>query len=407
MNSTQLSFRNRLTITGLVIAIIATIAGGVYLFLMKYPEIALRTNRTQTVLTTKKYMMPFLWEGAQIYFFNKYMHSWHKGLEPTLEEKKEQRKILKYKPHIEHIIDADPTMQVNHNRPTIFLHGWGDTKNSAKLLKAFGDVLPGNLITFNFRDHGVLIPKLRQSNLGQEQDVLSALFTIKWVKDKLKVNEVDLFGYSRGGATLLNLIAVLNDKKGMYDELLARIDIDAQERQALLDMIQRGCHVLNCPLTDLNMSVEARMKSAKWIDLFEAFTKYKRDGLQGITSAQQFAGLNLNMLLHFQYRDTVISNNNEAELYRRLAQHNPQTTFVTLGNNGGHLHTHATLAHTVHYFKKMFGSSYDPAYVTQYQATKNQQKTSHLLLRPGASIDRTLDSYYQDCVSQENAGKKG
>ena len=407
MNNARLSMYKHIKIAGLVAAVIAAIAGGAYLFLMKYPEIALRTNRTQTVLTTKKYMMLFLWEGAQIYFFNKYMPSWHKGLEPTLEEKKEQRKILKYKPHIEHIVDSDSTMQVNHNRPTIFLHGWGDTKNSAKLFKAFGDVLPGNLITFNFRDHGVLIPKLRQSNLGQEQDVLSALFTIKWVKDKLKVNEVDLFGYSRGGATLLNLIAVLNDKKGIYDELLARIDIDEQERHALLDMIQRGCHVLNCPLTDLNISLEARMNNIKWIDLFEAFTKYKRNGLQGITSAQQFAGLNLNMLLHFQYGDTVVSNNNEAELYRRLAQHNPQTTFVTLGNNGGHLHTHAALAHTVHYFKKMFGGSYDPAYVTHYQGTKNLKNAANLLLRPGASIDRTIDTYYQDCVAQEKAGKKG
>ncbi len=380
----------------------------IFLLFSYQPHIEIRTNRYEKVMTTKKDVFSWLMEGAGIYFFNRYETTWKQGVQQTRVHKKEQKKLLHYKLQIEHIIDTNPKTVVNHNRPTIYLHGWGDTKQSAKLLKAFCDVLPGDLITFNFRDNGVLLPKFGYSNLGQLPDVLSTIYVIKWTRDNLNVQEVDLFGYSRGGATLLNTVAVLNDKNGTYDKDLASIGITQEDRKSLLSMIQRGCHVLDCPLTNMNVTVGEFMKSKNsfWVSAFETVTRYKRDGLQGLTSALTFGNLKLNMLVHFQHHDKIVSNKNEAELYRRLSKHNPMSIFMVLGNNGGHLHSHAALANTIHTFKRTFGSSYDPEYVSQYHQLKNEQLIANRLLRPGYHADRIIERYYDECHKNEIACKK-
>ncbi len=407
MNRTAFSgyiFRSLLVVAGFA----ALVGVATYFFFSYQPGMQLRTNRYETMMTTKKDMFGWMMEGAGIYFFNQYQPTWKQGVQQTRTHKKEQKKLLHYKLQIEHIIDSDPKTVVNHTRPTIYLHGWGDTKQSAKLLKAFCDVLPGDVITFNFRDNGVILPKLGYSNLGQLPDVLSTIYVIKWTRDNLGVKEVDLFGYSRGGATLLNTIAVLNDKNGRYDTELASIGITQQDRKELLLMIQKGCHVLDCPLTDVNVTMGEFMKSKNsfWVSAFETFTRYKRDGLQGLTSALTFGDLKLTMLMHFQYHDKIVSNKNEAELYSRLARHNPATTFMVLGNNGGHLHSHAALANTIHTFKRSFGSSYDPEYVSQYHQFKNDRLTSNRLLRPGFQAEQVIERYYNECQKDGTVGKK-
>ena len=406
MKRTRLSgyiIRSLLVIFGFV-TLISLIS---YFLCARKLHMAIKTNRYETVKTTKKEVFRWMMEGAGIYLFNKYLPTWKKGVPQTREHKRDQKKLLHYKLQIEHIIDTDPTTKTNHRRPTIYLHGWGDTKHSAKLLKAFCDVLPGDIITFHFRDHAVFLAKLRYSNLGQLPDVLSTIYTIKWTKDNLHVKEVDLFGYSRGGATLLNTLAVLNDTSGTYDADLEKIGVTSHERKELLAMIQRGCHVLDCPLTDMNVSIDEFMKkktgkkSPFWIKAFEVFTRYKRDGLQGLSSAKALAGLKLNILMHFQHKDSIVSNQNETELYTRLYNHNPRTTFMVLGNNGGHLHSHAALAQTLHSFKKKFGSSYDPEYVAQYAATKNELPSANRLLCPGTQVEKTISRYYEKCHKEE------
>ncbi len=373
-------------------------------------------NRHVTGAPSKKDAMKWFFEGAGIYFLNHYHPTWQHGVQETYDDQKEQSKLFQYRLQIEHITDTDPQMQINHKRPTIYFHGWGDVKNSAKLLKAFCDVLPGDIVTFHFRDRGVIIPKIRYANLGQLPDVLSAIYTLKWTVEKLQPEALDLFGYSRGGATVLNTIAVLNDTTGTFDAELARIGVSRIMRTQLLELIQKGCHVLDCPLTDMNVTMNefikhkmgsfAHRKMPFLMNTFEKITHYKSTGLQGIASAQSFKGLSLNMLLHFQHHDTIVSNANDARLYEALYQHNPKTTFLVLGNDGGHIHSHNTLAHTLHSFKKKFGGSYDPEYALQYEATKEMLPEAQRLECPGPKARSLIDEYYAECAACKQR-KKG
>lgn len=391
-------------ITRSMVAIISScllLATFSYWFLKKspYSRVTFKTNSLQTILTTRKHIVSNLLKSAGIYFWNKYLPTWRKGIEPTAAQKKEMRRLFHFNPSIEHVIDENPEHVINHKRPTIYFHGWGDTKNSAKLLKAYGDVLPGDLITFHFHDRGVILPKLRHANLGQLPDVLTALYVLNWTKNIINPEALDLYGYSRGGATILNLIAVLNDPAGTYEQELDSIGISDQDRTELLELIQNGTIVLDCPLTNMNVSIEERMKrfTPHSIAALTKLTKYQEHGLQGLSSALQFDGLRLRTLLHFQCNDRIVSNRNEAELYERLYRLNPKHTYLLLGSDGGHIHTHTALAHGIHTFKKKYKSSYDPEYDEQYQETKREPFIAGKLLQPGKKAETVIESYYQEC----------
>ncbi len=378
--------------------LLAAWIGTIYVLRQKVPLIK-KINAVHEVAANRKHVISSFFNSVGLYFWKLYPKTWEPGLEPTKEQKREQRKLFGYNLRIEHIIDNDPQIIKNSKRPTVFIHGWGDTKGSARILKAYCDVLPGDIVTFNFRDRGVIFPKFQHSSLGQLPDVLQALYVLKWTKDQLKVNAIDLFGYSRGGATTINMIAVLNDKTGKYDDELARIGIDELERKKLLETIQNGCIVLNCPLIDLNITAEYRFKNFAWeaLKAFATVSKYELDGIQPIESAAQFEGLNLKILMHFQHGDHIVSNNKEAEFYKRLAYHNPYSTFIVLGNDGGHLHTHCALSETIHAFKKMYDGSYDPDYVDQYRHEKHKNKYANKLLQPGDKVQECIEGYYDLC----------
>ena len=366
-----------------------------------------KVNAIHDVAYNGKNVVSSIFDAMGLYFWNVYRDTWQPGAQPTREQKKEQRKLFGYNLRIEHIIDNDPQIAKVKKRPTLFIHGWGDTKGSARVMKAYCDVLPGDIITFNFRDRGVIMPKIQHTSMGQLPDVLQALYVLKWARTTLDLNEIDIFGYSRGGATTINMIAVLNDKTGKYNEELARIGIDKEERKKLLDMIQNGCIVLNCPLMDLEVCAENRFHSfaKKALKALELFSSYKRDGMQAIDMAKKLDGLNLKILMHFQFNDRIVPNKREAEFYHNVSAHNPYSTFVVLGNDGGHLHTHRALSNTVHIFKQMYGSSYDPRYVDQYHATKHTQKYASKLLRPGKHAEQCIADYYAECQSLRAVNK--
>lgn len=341
-------------------------------------------------------------DAMKIYKTGRYGDLWKKGICEQKRLKKEQRDLFGYKLSIEHIKETNPKLQVVNNRPTLYLHGWRDFKNSAKVLKKYFDVLPGDIVAFNFPDGNGLISLWRKTNFGQMGDVLPAIYVLKWIKDNLNPSAIDLFGVSRGGAVAINMIAVLNDKTGLYDDDLAKIKVDNNERLALLDLVQKGSITLDCPLTDMNHVIKnkaTKLFTEDFLYKVAARSGYRKDGLQAIESATKLAGLKLNILIHFQHKDTIVFNFNEAEFYKRLAVHNPQTTYLVLGDDGGHIHWHGALAKSIHTFRKVCGASYDPSYDQKYQ----QLTLAHLmapegiLLRPGNLAEVCIEEFHNVC----------
>ncbi len=377
-------------------------ASTIYVNGLATPRKSAKRNKIANLKTAN--LLDYAMQAAPLYMGKRLHKNWQRGVKTSKEDIKIQKQLFGYNLGIEHIIDNNPSVVKPDKHVTLYLHGWGDQRNSAKLGKTL-DVLPGDVITFNFPDSSVIIPRIHRSSLGQLPDVLPALYTLKWAKDNLGVESVDLFGYSRGGATAVNIIAVLADKSGKYDSDVANIGIDTIERNKLLQLLQNGSIVLNCPLRDMNTTTR---QFFRWINpeiplkILETVGKYKRDGLQAITSTGAFKGLGLKTLVHFQYNDTVVSDKDEAEFYQRIARHNPQGTYLLLGDDGGHLHTQNTLSQAIQTFRKAHGGAYDSEYGNVPLAPfhyKNHDDAQLVQPYPYSKeyIDQIIRSYYAKC----------
>ncbi len=306
-----------------------------------------------------------------------------------------QQKLFGYNLEIEYQDGCGHRYHKTPGRAILYLHPWGfigvPHKRSSDLLRYY-NVLPGDVITFNFPDAGWRLPfPFVYSSFGQLSDVLPAIYTLAYAYDHFHIRAIDIFGYSRGGAVAINMIAVLNDKAGIYDEKLAALGIDGEKREKLLETIKKGSLVLNCPLVDTNATLT--MYSAFIRTFFSRVTQYKVDGLQALQSARSLADLAMPVLLHFQYHDRRVFNIKDGELYCIFKHSNPDATFLVLGNDGGHVHTHVTLAQTIHTFYKKIGAAYDPRFASEKNFTENAQ-----LLAPSLEdAERVIQEFYTHC----------
>lgn len=306
-----------------------------------------------------------------------------------------QRKLFGYNLEIEYQHGCGHQYHKTPKRAILYLHPWGviglPHKRSSDLLRRY-NVLPGDVITFNFPDAGWRLPfPFYYSSFGQLSDVLPALYTLAYAYDYFDVNAIDIFGYSRGGAVAINMIAVLNDTQGTYDHVLAYIGIDTEKRKKLLELIEKGSLVLNCPLADTNATL--KMYSSMVRKFFSRVTQYKVDGLQALQSVQLLQGLSLKVLLHFQYHDRRVFNIKDAELYGAFKQQNPQTTFLVLGNDGGHIHTQVTLSKAIHMFYKQVGAAYDPHFI--------HEDTTYLLQPALEDAEHVIQEFYATCATDK------
>ncbi len=318
-----------------------------------------------------------------------------------LSEKQKQLKLFGYDLGIEYHTHSDNRFFKPEKRAIFYLHPWGvvgmPNKNHAHLLKLY-DVLPGDLITFNFPDGIWRAPiPAWYSSLGQLSDVLPALYALNYATDTFDLKAIDLFGYSRGGAVAVNMLAVLHDKSGTYDAALAEIGITSAKRKQLIALVENGSVVLNCPLIDGNVTLKKYSRTIQF--LAHTFTNYKHDGLQALQSAQLLSDLKLQVLLHFQYNDTRVTNQKEAELYNAFAQCKLNTTYLLLGNDGGHVHSHDALSKAIHLFYKHVGGAYDTQQLQAYEEfTRNNQGSIACLLQPSVEESKQIiASFHRSC----------
>lgn len=294
-------------------------------------------------------------------------------------------RLLGYDPQITLLKESDQHV-VRSGRKTLYLHGFGGNKDTASVLKQYhgSERLPGDVVTFDFADANNGTMDTTKSSLGQWNDIKTALYVLNTLHESGET-EIGITAHSRGGATAINMVAVLVDRTGQYDDRLAELGIDAVRRKALVSMLQNGHIVLECPLIDVRAVIQHHIEESSsaaslrsWFSsgasssslTYSSATaldyaapvvlrKYRPWAEQAVKSVESWRDVRIPTILHFQEVDEVLGNARNSEFYAKLKAANGQdVTFIHQGNDGGHNSSFKSFAYARNRFLKEHGASY-------------------------------------------------
>jgi hypothetical protein len=276
----------------------------------------------------------------------------------------------------------------HENEITVYAHAWGDSKNSVSYFRNNSLMLPGTIVGFNFEDahKGSSLPPYWLSNFAQESDIKTFLLVLK-VLVECGVTKIHLFGHSRGGGTILTMLGKLY-QYDIYYHLFNRLGISKEQAEVILNAVQQGSIVLNCPLVDTPQLIKEKLSwvkagfMSKFLSYFilPFFVKYRAYNDVPLLSAQKLHEKHFAIptFIHFQKDDVIISTRNDYLLYEYLYGDN---TYLTIGNEGSHMHSGKKLGRDLQAFYKKYGNAYyiasAPAeeILLQFQPTLNKLKT--------------------------------
>lgn len=224
-------------------------------------------------------------------------------------------------------------------RTMICFHGYGDNYEITLSLRNL-NLIDATLVSFNFPEYDIKQGRKydpKKATFGTIDELLPALYAMKIVVLNQGLDSIDLYGFSAGGGAVINTIAVLN--KTTYDAQLERIGIGSQEKKRLLSAIQKGVVILDTPLKSVEEIIDFRGSTEELESLAK---KYRENDLRPIDSLEQLKGLSLDVILHFQEKDEVLSNRDD-HLYIERLKATQQKVVVIIGDDGGHMSPHLSL----------------------------------------------------------------
>lgn len=221
----------------------------------------------------------------------------------------------------------------------ICCHGYGSGNSIGRAVSSAG-VVADHIVSFNFYDHDFNPDTYdhHKSAFGSIKELLPLLYILKKIVIDAGLSSVNLYGFSAGGGVVVNTLAILNGTQ--YEKELLTIGIDTAARAKILDAIQAGLVILDCPLKSMAEIIDFRGKSPNLSILSK---RYQANNMQPIDSVKLLRGLKLHILLDFQKGDQILSNRDDQLFIDRLREANSGTTDVIIGNDGGHNTMHTSL----------------------------------------------------------------
>lgn len=239
-----------------------------------------------------------------------------------------------------------------NKRVMICLHGYGDNYEIVSSLKNL-KCIDATLIGFNFPEYDIKRGRkydYRKATYGTIDELLPALYVMKQIVLDQGANSIDLYGFSAGGGALINVLGVLNTST--YDAKLKEIEIGIVEKEKLLLAIQRGVVILDTPLKSIEEIIDFRGSTEE----FECLAKnYRDNSFRPIDSLQLLEGLSFDVVLHFQEKDEILSNRDDA-LYIET-----QTEYIPAGDDALETQYNEWIV----WDKIEFGNTYDGACFTK------------------------------------------
>lgn len=217
----------------------------------------------------------------------------------------------------------------------ITAHGMGDNYRIAERVPS-----DKTLVSFNFPDHDLYKRGLTfsQTTLGTPQEILPLLYVIKKCVLEDGCEKIDLYGFSAGGGAIINSLVALHTT--IHDEKLLEIGISKEHKIQMLSAIEKGLIILDTPLKSMDEIYAFKQTP----DILAACQRYRDNHMTPIEALQLLDGLKLNIVVHFQLPDEVLSNSDDQLFFSRLKAVNPNgDNTLIIGTDQGHRTPHPTL----------------------------------------------------------------
>jgi hypothetical protein len=196
------------------------------------------------------------------------------------------------------------------------------------------------LVSFNFPDYGKRAGFLdpEHTSFGTIEEILPALYVLKHTVIDKGFTTVCLYGFSAGAAAAINCISALNTS--LQDQALQTIGIYEEEKKKILSALQRGDVILDTPLKSIDELIAFYGNNQELEVVGKRFYENEMDPMD---SLKYWKGLSLNVLVHFQVPDEVVSNRDDALFIKTLRASSQGNVDVLIGSDTGHKLPHPSL----------------------------------------------------------------
>jgi hypothetical protein len=218
---------------------------------------------------------------------------------------------------------------------TLCFHGLGGDYQIAHAVP-----LNGTRVSFNFPDHNLDIKNFdpQKSSLGTIDDLLPGLYVLRQLVIAEGLSAINLYGFSAGGGAIVNTLAALNGNR--WDAELKKIGIADLDKAKILSASQQGHIILDTPFKSVDELIAHRGWSK---ELHFLATRYRDNQMDPIKSLEQLGNLALNIFVHFQNPDLVLSNRDDNLYIDRLKATNAKgSTHSFIGFDNGHSLPHTS-----------------------------------------------------------------
>lgn len=242
-----------------------------------------------------------------------------------------------------------PAHQKNAN-VIVCCHGYGADNHIVDAVSQSGALSDHHLIGFNFPDYNCVSKAYNPntSSFGSTQELLPLLYIMKKIVIDAHLGAISLYGFSAGGAAVINALAVLNSST--YDNQLASIGIGQSEKEKIKNAVQHGDIILECPLKSIEEIIDFRGNSPEFQILAN---RYNANEMRPIDVIEKLKGLALTIFIHFEKPDDILSNRDDKIFIDRLKKANVTgNTIITTGTKGGHNSFHPALWKEYKKYKK-------------------------------------------------------
>ena len=126
-----------------------------------------------------------------------------------------------------------------------------------------------------------------------------------------------------------------------FNDSLQKIGVDQQAKNKMLQAIQKGQIVLDCPLKSVREIIAFKGPNT----VLEVLQKrYQDNNMEPIDAIKYLKGLSLKIVLYFNNPDEILSNRDDELFYERLKKVNSTgKTLLVLGKEKGHNSAHPLL----------------------------------------------------------------